>query len=222
MDRYSFAERLVRIAYGRRRAAEIVGDFLEEDSGSLRFLLSVAQVMFASSWRWIVGILVASASSLALMVCFSIAFLRRTGLPLGENAIWFTAGLCCCSVLAINVCTFGLRDRVTTAAAGLTAVLVGIAYASLFFQAPYLWWLAAATILVIGLLSEYTRKPVLVLSGAAISYAGVLAISTRVLVVWPGTNRPRALICSLICCWLAGFICESWVLARTRRFVHSS
>ena len=59
MDKGRVAENLLRFAFTRERANEIVGDLLERSSSALRFWSAIGSVLLSRSWRWVLGWLVA-------------------------------------------------------------------------------------------------------------------------------------------------------------------
>jgi hypothetical protein len=219
MFRTELAESLLKHVCGHKRATEIVGDLLEDGKGPFGVWFAVMQVLLRWSWRWIVGVVAAAASSVALMICLAKIFQFGVALPTASpNNIWASATFSLSAVFVMNLCRFGLRDKVTGLAAALM-LLSGLAFReSAAVPTPYL---GLGIFIVLGLLATNaaTRKPLLITLGAAITYAGIFGLLTEVFLKAFGLSSSTAIVIGLPCCWLVSLLCEARVLAETRRFV---
>ncbi len=76
MDKAIAGERVLRLCVSRERAAELVGDLLEARPGLVRFWATVGWLLIAFTWRVGLATLLGSATGIALITPFAVAFSR--------------------------------------------------------------------------------------------------------------------------------------------------
>jgi len=72
MPRAFIAEWLLTHASTSQRASEIIGDLLEQKPSPAQFWLTIARILVALTWRWILGAVLAGLSGLVVVAPYSL------------------------------------------------------------------------------------------------------------------------------------------------------
>lgn len=234
MEKAWLAEFVLARIMARSRAAEIVGDALEQGGSSVAFWWTIARVLFAMTWRWFVAV---PAMLLVMVAAFS-PFRNLVLVPLQREAqlpaqilpaaphwlVWggslALAGMCLWSVAVLALCLFGWRERAVRVCITMAAVTTA---ASCMTKLPHAAVsVALLLVLTAGLLAglRSTRHAFGVVLAAAVALAaglagGIFLIATLSTHLHTGEGLNDWVALSS---FLAAVLLETWVLARTRRW----
>lgn len=246
MDNVRIAEWILAEASSKERAGEIVGDLLEQQKSMPAFWASILRIVLAMQWRWLVAVPAAMfAVALALkpyadfVVAKEIAFALRIpptqhgvqpmSLTLTIGKYLIIPAMCLWTVAALASIRYGLRGLVTRLSLFL-AVLFTAGSCSL--EIPHTL-VAVPTMIALILLALFatsrSRRALgcILLSGTTFAggfmmFAYCMALLLELSL---GKNHDHGLILlSLLAfaslfAYAACIVVESWVLARTRRWL---
>jgi hypothetical protein len=223
VDNPSFCERALALVCGQERASEIVGDLLEQGSGTKTLWLMLPKLYLAFGWRWVAGVLLTAAGLFGLGLGLAQLAVATSG-PLEPqwtaygNAMTLAA-LCTWSVAILNAVRFGWRD-VLSRVGGMSAILLTCAAACVWM--PHVRNIAIGVVVIcfaICLANNSLRKAWLSLLLVACAYASAFVLSMKLLPRTPGHVAPAVLMVELFSCWFLSLAFEAWTLAQVRRHV---
>lgn len=218
-----FAESVLSLACGRERAAEIVGDLLEQHPGQLEGVyLGVLRVLLATYWRnpaamgtWLL---------LLIPACAPFGFYVRSITDHHgdmSEIIWpsrcLLAWLCMLSTVVFSAFRLGFRNRVTQAGFGTLVILAMIAC---LVHTPHRLGVAAGLcLLALAIVCSLRTMlvPLLCSLVSALSFGAVFNASLG-LVSRLHDPAPGLVFGCMLACWLVSSAIELSVLSQAQRW----
>ena len=130
MHKAKLAELLLTMVFGRRRASEVVGDLLEQETGSKgSFLVSILSTLIFVTWRWGAAIAVAVISTLIALNLYGQHFsdAQHEMTQPKWAMICVLVSSCIWSVVVLNAIGFGINSKLNRVGLGLSILLAIVA-----------------------------------------------------------------------------------------------
>ena len=237
MDKARIAEWILKFVCTKQRASEITGDLLEQEAGpTINFWLAIIRVVFAISWRWMVGYVFA-VTSLWWALIPSQHFIvpkaqehleqtRRAWLanshqaPLSAGdwthsaAVLMGLSVLFWSVAALAISRYGVRDERGRAGALLASLLTLGSCLAWMRYAEYVIPAVVGGTVVALLLNAGYRRALLCLVFASMAVAFIF-ISTAF--TMERYSHLASFYSAIIigAAWFASPLAGAWILART-------
>jgi hypothetical protein len=205
-----------------QRASEIIGDILEQPNRSVAaFWFTVIRIVFALSWRWMLGLVAAFCSWLIAFAPYRFFVGSKHHAPLHFESwmVWanwlLMASIGLWSLTALTSFRYGMRDSLTRISVALSLILT----ASACFA-----WLPFATYCITGTLTvglsfflfhHSLRRPlfcILCASSALVLTFYFLARGMELIMTNPSTHHDLA----GLPIWAISIGVEAWILALVR------
>lgn len=218
MDKAQFAEFLLSLVSGRQRAVEIVGDLLEQSTAkSQPFWWMIVTTTAAFTWRWVVAIVLAAASSVFAALHYSShlqAHPDLRGISLRPSNFYFLSGTCIWTVVVLNGLRYEIKSKLSGVGLGLVGLLLLLAWLMPFRAAFFIFTAAGIAYLAVCLSTRSMRGPLVSITASAIAYAGAFCLLMNLMI---SSSSPMLIGGQLCGYWFVSFVVEATVLAYTRR-----
>jgi hypothetical protein len=224
MYKASIAEWLLAHVSTSQRASEVVGDLLEQKPSPVRFWFTVARILVALTWRWVLGAFLALLSGLVVVAPYSLIVKTRWNLggpPLPHILAMylFLAAVCFGTNTGLTISRYGFRYRLTWMSASVWVAFIVCSCCAWMPYAPKVIALLLTGGLATLLVSGATRPLVLCVLAPTAAYAA--SESVFILVSQP-TSIPHTSAAATpnvifgIVTFLTSIVIEGRVLARLR------
>jgi hypothetical protein len=224
MPKALFAEWLLKRVSSPQRAFEIIGDLIEQNTSQTRFWFTIIRILLAFTWRWAFGFVLAGLLAIVLLVPFTLSVIpKRDSVQLHP---WMLLAACLAAAaisvgttMALAICRYGLRDRLTWMSFCIWATLIvctslaWLPHASLFVA------LLLGAGAITPLLSSKTRGLFLCVVVPTVAYAATSAVFIQLsrFTYIPHTSATTATnIVFGLATWLISLVIDAIVLARLR------
>ena len=225
MRKALIAEWLITHVSNSRRASEVVGDLLEQNSSTTQFWFTIACILAALTWRWTFGVFLAGIFSAVVLSPYSLWVVPRRGLvPHFESWIFWAmylaaASVCFGTTTGLAASRYGLRDRLTWMSAAIWAALIAAACSAWMPSASYVIALLLTGGLIALLLSSATWRLVLCVLAPTAAYAATNAVfillSRPTSIPHNSAGAPANVIFGIVT-FLTSIVIEAIVLAKVR------
>jgi hypothetical protein len=226
MHKAPIAEWLLTHVSTSQRASEVVGDLLEQKTSLIQFWLTIARILFALTWRWILGAFLAGLSGLIVLAPYSLLVKPRWNLTHPHYEPWMlwamylaAAALCFGTNTGLAVSRYGFRDRLTWMSASIWAAFIVCSCCAWMPHAPKVVALLLAGGLATLLLSSATRRLVLCVLAPTAAYAATESVfilaSRPTSIPHTSAGAPANVIFGIVT-FLTSIVIEGIVLARLR------
>jgi hypothetical protein len=211
-----------RAAVSREAASYMVGDLAEQNASTWMYVRVVTRMLFAASWRYIlgafVGLLVAFAA-LSLFMSMLNYRLVFSGARHVDTSTWLSwaggliaAGISLAMIAALSICRFGPCHRQSISAV-VWALVMTSAACTVWMPHSGIWMTAALSGFA-ALMLPSTRRPSLNGLASATAFAGLFA-GLVALLLWADVYSTIPPILSPSGgAWMIAITFAAWVLAR--------
>ena len=226
MHKALIAEWLLTHVSTSQRASEVVGDLLEQKTSFIQFWLTIARILVALTWRWMLGAFLAGLSGFVVLAPYSLLVKPRWNLAHPHHEPWVlwamylsAAALCFGTNTGLSISRYGFRDRLTWMSAAIWVILIACASCAWMPYAPYVVALLLTAGLSALLLFSATRRLVLCVLAPTAAYAATSAVfillSRPTSIPHASAGAPANVIFGIATC-LTSIVIEAIVLARLR------
>jgi hypothetical protein len=181
MYKAPIAEWLLTHVSTSQRASEVVGDLLEQKPSPTQFWVTIARILAALTWRWILGAFLAGLSGLVVVAPYSLMDRWHLAHPHYDPwMIWAMylalAAVCFGTNTGLTISRYGFRDRLTWMSAAIWAAFIVCSCCAWMPHAPKVVALLLTGGLATLLLSSATRRLALCVLAPTTAYAATSAV----------------------------------------------
>lgn len=219
MGKAQFAEFLLSLVSGRQRAVEIVGDLLEQSTAnSQSFWWMIVTTIAAFTWRWVLAIVLAAASSIFGVLHYHShlqAYPEMLGISLRLSNFYFISGTCIWTVVVLNALRYEIKSKLSGVGLGVAGLLLLMAWLVPFRAASFIIVAVGIVYLAVCLSNRSLRGPFVSVAAAAVAYAGAFCLLMNLIII--SSNSPTLIGIQFFGYWFLSFVVEATVFAYTRR-----